>query len=94
MAAIEGQDELGRKMVEEKHVSVQVYMTNNTIMTLILLLQLNLGLKEKMEGAEKRKARARSELKDSNEQAKLLEFPVLELEEGRKRGKSPSQQIP
>ena len=54
-------------------------------MTLILLLQLNLGLSEKMKGAEEREARARSELQDSKDQAELLEFRVLELEEGQEK---------
>merc|ERR1711971_990861 len=49
------------------------------------LVQANLELKERMESAFEREERAKAELQDSKDQAELLEFRVLELEEGQER---------
>ena len=45
------------------------------------VINLNLGLSEKIRVLEEREGRLRSELQDSKDQAELLEFRVLELEE-------------
>ena len=45
------------------------------------VINLNLGLSEKIRVLEERDGRLRSELQDSKDQAELLEFRVLELEE-------------
>merc|ERR1711874_623463 len=48
-------------------------------------VQANLEVKERMESALDREERARAELQDSKDQAELLEFRVLELEEGKEQ---------
>merc|ERR1712106_972382 len=45
------------------------------------VINLNLGLSEKIRVLEEREGRLRSELQDSKDQAELLEFRGLELEE-------------
>ena len=45
------------------------------------VINLNLGLSEKIRVLEEREGQLRSELQDSKDQAELLEFRVLELEE-------------
>ena len=47
-----------------------------------LLLQLNLNLSDKMRETEEREAKEKLKLQDSKDQAELLEFRVLWLEEG------------
>ncbi len=49
------------------------------------LQHLNVGLSEKVAALQAREARTRAELQDSRDQAELLEFRVLELEDERDR---------
>ncbi len=49
------------------------------------LQHLNVGLSEKVAALQAKEARTRSELQDSRDQAELLEFRVLELEDERDR---------
>ena len=55
------------------------------------VINLNLGLSEKIRVLEEREARLRSELQDSKDQAELLEFRVLELEECQEKVQQPNQ---
>ena len=50
-------------------------------------MQLNLDLSEKIQETEEREAKEKSKLQDSKDQAELLEFRVLELEEGQEMKK-------